>query len=296
MKLLSKLTALVLFVLTLFSFSGECLAKVYYTYKLVKPVESFGLKFVDDKILASFFIDRHRPNSITVNIANISDAVITVEWSRGSMVVNGRAFNITLGTESLGASLSNVEAPPTSIPPGASARESVFIREYVKYDDIWNNWYIATFFSTSEKDVKNGLMKGSNVALFLPLLVDDQKVNYNFMFVIDTAEVDKKQGFIGVQAVDKKGLSILTLANAPIGTKAGEVFDRDGVKVTALTPKSSAEKAGIKTGDIIIKLNNHVIKDYDSFCEALNKYHSGDEVKVTYLRNSLEKTVTLKLR
>ena len=55
-----------------------------------------------------------------------------------------------------------------------------------------------------------------------------------------------------------------------------------------------ADKAGIKEGDIIIKVNDQAIDDKTSITSALGRYSVGDEVKLTILRG--DKQLTLEAR
>lgn len=66
-----------------------------------------------------------------------------------------------------------------------------------------------------------------------------------------------------------------------------------GVVIAAVQDGSAAEKAGLKSGDVITKLDD---KDVDSISKLryyLYQYNIGDKVKVTYIRNN--KTVTTEI-
>lgn len=56
-----------------------------------------------------------------------------------------------------------------------------------------------------------------------------------------------------------------------------------------------ADKAGLKEGDIITKLNEEEITERRSLARLLQQYQVGDEVRLTYLRDKQEATVTVKL-
>ncbi|HET9747391.1 MAG TPA: PDZ domain-containing protein [Chitinophagaceae bacterium] len=68
-----------------------------------------------------------------------------------------------------------------------------------------------------------------------------------------------------------------------------------GVKVTDITDESAAEKAGIKEGDIITKINDTKIEEPDQLSEAIRKHKPGDKVTVTLLRDKKEQKVTTEL-
>ena len=69
-----------------------------------------------------------------------------------------------------------------------------------------------------------------------------------------------------------------------------------GIYVAEATPYSSAERAGIKTGDVIIKINGIDIKTIDELNQEKEKFKAGDTVTVTFIREGEEKTVDLVLQ
>lgn len=68
-----------------------------------------------------------------------------------------------------------------------------------------------------------------------------------------------------------------------------------GAKITDVTEKSAAEKAGLKKGDIITKINDDKIEDADDLYKAVGAYKPGEKVKVTYKRDGKENTATAEL-
>ncbi|OIR12038.1 putative periplasmic serine endoprotease DegP-like precursor [mine drainage metagenome] len=71
--------------------------------------------------------------------------------------------------------------------------------------------------------------------------------------------------------------------------------DEKGAKITDVTKESAAEKAGLKKGDIIIKVNDTKIEDGNSLYDAIGKFKPENKVKITYLRDGKENTVTASL-
>ncbi len=64
-----------------------------------------------------------------------------------------------------------------------------------------------------------------------------------------------------------------------------------GLKVDGVSEGKPAQKAGILTGDIIIQIGDLIIKDMESYMDALGKFEKGQTVPVKVLRT--EKEVTL---
>lgn len=73
-------------------------------------------------------------------------------------------------------------------------------------------------------------------------------------------------------------------------------YDKDtGVLVIGVDANSPAEKAGLKIGDIITKINGKEISNSAYFRYELYKHKVGDTVEITYFRSGNEKTVSVKL-
>lgn len=64
--------------------------------------------------------------------------------------------------------------------------------------------------------------------------------------------------------------------------------DRQGVVVSKILEDSSAQKAGIKSGDTILKVNNTYVFNSDMLLDALSEYDKGAKVMITYLRDGKE--------
>jgi serine protease Do len=62
----------------------------------------------------------------------------------------------------------------------------------------------------------------------------------------------------------------------------------DGAAVTGVSKGSAAEKAGLKEGDIITKINDKTIEDPQALTEAIGSFKPKDEVTVYYKRDGKE--------
>ena len=63
----------------------------------------------------------------------------------------------------------------------------------------------------------------------------------------------------------------------------------------AVLPGSPADKAGLKEGDIILKLGNQDISETNSISSVIGKKKPGDKVEVVYLRDGKQNKSTLTL-
>jgi putative serine protease PepD len=57
-----------------------------------------------------------------------------------------------------------------------------------------------------------------------------------------------------------------------------------GVEIDAVSPDGAAEKAGLKAGDILLKMDDHLLKDLRTYMKVLQGYRPGDKVTLTVVR------------
>lgn len=69
-----------------------------------------------------------------------------------------------------------------------------------------------------------------------------------------------------------------------------------GILLSNITPNSPADKAGLKSGDIILKFNDQKIYHSQDLIQQLNKLEIGTEVTITILRKTIPKTYTLTIK
>ena len=63
-----------------------------------------------------------------------------------------------------------------------------------------------------------------------------------------------------------------------------------------MSPRSGAEDAGLKSGDIITKVDNVTISSYYDLSFAVGSKRPGDKVAVTYTRNGKQNTANVTLK
>ena len=78
-------------------------------------------------------------------------------------------------------------------------------------------------------------------------------------------------------------------------TTGALVYGDSSTGQDAVIKDSPADKAGIKLGDVILKINNDEVKQGSSLARLLSKYQPGDEVTVKILRDSKEQDLKAKL-
>jgi len=69
-----------------------------------------------------------------------------------------------------------------------------------------------------------------------------------------------------------------------------------GAKITSVTENSAAEKAGLKKGDIITKINDVKVEGHRDVTTAIGKLKPDDKVSIAYKRDGKENKVTATLK
>ena len=92
-------------------------------------------------------------------------------------------------------------------------------------------------------------------------------------------------GFLGVaiQEIDGNRARELKL---PVGA---------GVEVTRIAPESPAEKAGIRTGDVVMQYNGQRVEGIDQFSRMVRETPAGRDVKIEIIRNGAPQSITAKI-
>ena len=91
--------------------------------------------------------------------------------------------------------------------------------------------------------------------------------------------------------------------NKSLQIRMNEVFlgvssrksDKLGAEVLEVTKGSPAEKAGIKKGDLITKVNDTKIENPENLFETIHNFKAGDKVKIVLMREGKEQSVTATL-
>ncbi|RAP31905.1 protease [Candidatus Marinamargulisbacteria bacterium SCGC AG-414-C22] len=91
---------------------------------------------------------------------------------------------------------------------------------------------------------------------------------------------------------------LLGVSIQPINDAVMEEYNlrsRDGALVVDVEPNSSADQAGIKRGDVIIKLGNKKITDFLSLRSEISELRVGDVSTITVIRKGRQKTLSFVL-
>jgi hypothetical protein len=78
-----------------------------------------------------------------------------------------------------------------------------------------------------------------------------------------------------------------------LGTVPSYGDSNDGLKLDGVRPGSPAEKAGLRAGDVIIKIGNLPIKNVYDYTYALGELRAGEEITVVIRRDGREQTLRI---
>jgi serine protease Do len=88
---------------------------------------------------------------------------------------------------------------------------------------------------------------------------------------------------VGIQEIDSNRAKELKLP------------EEAGVEVTRIAPDSPAEKAGIRTGDVVTQYNGQRVEGMDQFSRMVRETPAGREVKIGIIRNGSPQTITTRV-
>lgn len=83
-------------------------------------------------------------------------------------------------------------------------------------------------------------------------------------------------------------LGVMIQDITPVLMKEKGIKDYKGVYVASVNKNSAAEKAGLKEGDVILKINGTSVNSPAEIQEIVGLYRPGDKVKVNYRRDGKE--------
>lgn len=87
----------------------------------------------------------------------------------------------------------------------------------------------------------------------------------------------------------------VTMNGVTLGVTPDYGFDGTGMRITGVRGGGPAERAGLQSGDVIIKLAGKDLKDIYAYMEVLNELEEGQQTTVTVLRDGTEQTFDLTL-
>ncbi|MCU7550941.1 M28 family peptidase [Chitinophagaceae bacterium LB-8] len=121
---------------------------------------------------------------------------------------------------------------------------------------------------------------------------DADKINYTgelqvIKHIYSLVEVQSRNaGKVAFTPTKEMQMNATASFKVTLGIMPDYSFSGNGVRVDGVTEGRPAQKAGLKAGDVIVKLGDHAIGSLESYMEALSKFNKGDKTTVYYNRGS----------
>lgn len=138
----------------------------------------------------------------------------------------------------------------------------------------------------------NGELVGINSAIY------SQTGSYTgYSFAIPTSIVRKvSDDLIKFRTVQRAVLGISFSELTPkVAQERGITKVTEGLIIGAVTDRSAAKEAGLEPGDVIIAINGVPTLHTSQLMEQLNRFSPGEKIKITYVRDNKEYTVSTTL-
>lgn len=117
----------------------------------------------------------------------------------------------------------------------------------------------------------------------------EKKVLEYIVKLIEETEAMPKLTFLKTKSPDNK----TTGFKVTMGVMPDYAFEGKGMRVDGVTDGKPASKAGLKQGDVVIKLGDDEVTDVMNYMKALSKFKKGDTTKVKVLRGKEELEMNL---
>lgn len=269
---IKKLSLLIVCLIILFSNMPRTEATAYYSISMTSPINSSNLFYSDENIAISFPIPSNEIKRIPFYLYNKTSEPIKIDWNQISFISTNSSSLKTYHAGILYAD-ANGNKPMSLgiIPPKTKLSDFIGISNGLHFSGGYIGWEEDFIFPDWFKYAEP--YKNNSFGIFLPLEVNGKTKYYTFTFLINKVTKNwESQPYLGVGSYDKE----MSIDNK---------FNSKGVFISNIYPKSPAEKAGIRTSDVMINFNGSNIDTYSDFITAIDKCNAGDKVKITVLRN-----------
>ncbi|NGP77407.1 M28 family peptidase [Balneolaceae bacterium YR4-1] len=86
----------------------------------------------------------------------------------------------------------------------------------------------------------------------------------------------------------------VTMSGVTMGVTPDYGFSGKGMRITGVSGGGPADRAGLKSGDVIIRLADTELEDIYTYMEVLNTLEEGEQTTVTVLRDGEEQTIDIR--
>ncbi|MDW8274451.1 MAG: M20/M25/M40 family metallo-hydrolase [Chitinophagales bacterium] len=120
---------------------------------------------------------------------------------------------------------------------------------------------------------------------------DAHKINYRGLkeileFIAELTDTLAAKPKLKFYEAERKEDSLKVSFKVTLGIMPDYAFEGKGVRIDGLNKDKPAQKAGLKAGDIIVKIGNFEINNIYDYMRALSNFSKGSQTTVTYRRGS----------
>jgi aminopeptidase YwaD len=120
---------------------------------------------------------------------------------------------------------------------------------------------------------------------------DADKINYTgeyriIEFIYRVIEAANNRGKFAFLKTREAASGTIASFSVGLGIMPDYSFSGSGVRIDGISEGRAAEKAGLKSGDIVIQLGNSPVSSLENYMQALGTYKKGDKTKVKVKRAS----------
>ena len=124
---------------------------------------------------------------------------------------------------------------------------------------------------------------------------DADKINYvgatkiiNYISNLVQAAAARDEKLVFTKTRETQTTSSLRSGSVTMGIMPDYTFSGAGVRCDGVTEGRPAQKAGLKAGDVIVKIGDHTVSSMESYMQTLGKFQKGEKAKVKFKRGSEE--------
>jgi hypothetical protein len=127
---------------------------------------------------------------------------------------------------------------------------------------------------------------------------DADKINFEGLYAVKTYVMNiieelNSKGKLTFQKTKDESTNTAADFKVTLGVMPDYLFGGEGMRIDGTREGRPAAIAGLKQGDIVIKIGEHAVKDMTGYMEALSKFEKGQTTEITFIRDGKEEKCTV---
>jgi aminopeptidase YwaD len=127
---------------------------------------------------------------------------------------------------------------------------------------------------------------------------DAGRINYKGMVTIlrhieQLVEQTDKGGRLAFLKTRETQTTTSARFSVSMGIMPDYTYSGNGVRADGVSEGRPAQKAGLRTGDIVLQIGDYKVSSMESYMQTLGKFKKGDRVKVVYQRGGEQLTADI---